>query len=461
MKKPIEDTIGRCSKIFNCLSPAQVMVLGFAGVIFLGAMLLTLPMASQDGRSIGFLNALFTSTSAVCVTGLVVVDTATHWTLFGQIVIISLVQVGGLGFMTFATMLAIIIKRKINLRERLLIQESLNHFDLSGLVRLSKYVWITTFTIEGFGALLLSTVFIPEFGWSKGIWYSVFHGISAFCNAGFDLMGGVSGNYSSLTYYIDNTTINLTIGGLIVLGGLGFPVILDILRTRRFSKLSIHSKIVLTSTAILIIIGTILIFTIEYNNPDTIGNLSIKSKLLGSLFQSITPRTAGFNTIDLTKINEGSLFIIIILMFIGASPASTGGGIKTTTLATLILTVKTFIVGKEDVEIYNRRISYSIVNKAVGVFFMAITIVVISTLILTISEPKFNLVESLFEVVSALATVGLSIVGSFNLSSIGKFVIIFCMFAGRVGSLTVLIAIAARGDKKQLIRYPEGKIIVG
>lgn len=460
MKNPIGDKVGIYTKIFDRLSPAQVMVLGFAGVIILGGILLTLPMASQDGNSIGFLNALFTSTSAVCVTGLVVADTATHWTLFGQIVIISLIQVGGLGFMTVTTMLALIIKKKIHLKERLLIQESLNHFDLSGLVKLSRYVFLITFTIEGFGALLLSTVFIPQFGITKGIWYSIFHAISGFCNAGFDLMGGLSGKYSSLISYVNNATISLTICGLIILGGLGFPVILDILKNRRLSKLSIHSKIVLTTTAILIITGTVLIFAIEYNNPDTIGNLSIKGKLLGSLFQSITTRTAGFNTLDLTKLNQASTFIMIILMFIGASPASTGGGIKTTTLATLILTVKTFIVGKEDVEVYNRRISYSVVNKAIGIFFIAITIVVTATLILTIFEPKFDVVESLYEVVSAFATVGLSIGGSPNLTFVGKIVIMFCMFAGRVGSLTILIAIAARGNK-QIIKYPEGKIIVG
>ena len=460
MKKPIGDKLEIHTSIFNRLSPAQVMVLGFSGVIFLGGLLLALPIASQDGNSIGFLNALFTATSAVCVTGLIVADTATQWTLFGQIVIISLIQIGGLGFMTVTTMLALIIKKKIYLKERLLIQESLNQFDLSGLVRLTKYVLLITFIIEGFGALLLSTVFIPQFGLLKGIWYSIFHGISSFCNAGFDLMGGVSGKYSNLVSYVDNITINITICSLIVLGGLGFPVILDILRTRRFSKFSVHSKIVLTATSILIITGTLLILAIEYNNPDTLGNLSTKGKLLGALFQSITTRTAGFNTLDLTKLNQASTVVMIILMFIGASPASTGGGIKTTTLAVLILTVKTFIVGKEDVEVYNRRISYSLVNKAIGIFFIAITIVVTATLILTIFEPKFDVVQSLYEVVSALATVGLTIGGSFNLTALGKVVIMLCMFIGRVGSLTILIAIAARGNK-QIIRYPEEKIIIG
>jgi trk system potassium uptake protein len=460
MKNPIEDTIGVWRKLFNKLSTAQIMVLGFGSLILLGALILTLPIVSRDGNSIGFLNALFTSTSAVSITGLVVVDTATSWNLFGQIVIILLTQIGGLGFMTVTTMLAIIIKKKINLRERLLIQESFHQFDLSGLVKLTRHVVLITFIIESFGALILSTVFIPQFGVTKGIWYSIFHAIGGFCNAGFDLMGEVSGQYSSLTYYADNITINITICGLIILGGLGFPVLLDIFKNKRFSKFSLHSKVVLTTTNILIILGAILIFAIEYNNPQTLGNLPIKDKLLGSIFQSITPRSGGFNTLDLTRLNQTSTFITMILMFVGASPSSTGGGIKTTTLAVLILTVKTFILGKEDVEVYNRRISYSMVNKAIGVSFIALTMIIICTLILTTFEPQFDIVESLYEVISAFATVGLTLGGTFGLTPIGKLVIIFCMFAGRVGSLTILIAIASRGNK-QIIRYPEGKIIVG
>ena len=343
------------SKIHS-MEPARVMVIGFGILILFGAIILNLPISTQKGESIGFLNALFTSTSAVCVTGLVVVDTGTYWSEFGQFVIITLIQTGGLGFMTIATMFSLLTRKRINLRERLLIQESLNQVDLSGLVKLTRYIIMMTFAIEGIGALLLSMVYIPRFGLGKGIWYSIFHSISAFCNAGFDLMGPVSGQYSSLTYFVDSTLINVVICGLIILGGIGFPVLLDVINNKKYSKLNVHSKIVINTTGILILIGFLFIFIAEFNNKDTLGTLNIKEKFLSSLFQSVTLRTAGYNTIDLTLLSESTLFLMLILMLIGASPASTGGGLKTTTIATLFLTVKSFIIGKEDIEVYQRRI---------------------------------------------------------------------------------------------------------
>lgn len=449
-------------KPISKLNPYQMMVVGFAGVILIGAILLSLPIATQTGESISFLDALFTSTSAVCVTGLVVVDTATYWSFFGHIVIIMLIQVGGLGFMTITTLFSLIIKKRINLKERLLIQESLNQIDLSGLVKLTRYILLMTFTIEGIGALILSTVFIPQFGFVKGTWYSIFHAISAFCNAGFDLMGTVSGPFSSLTSYVNNTTITLAISLLIILGGLGFPVILDIIRNKKISKLNMHSKIVLISTAILILFGMVFILLVEYNNPDTLGNLNLKGKLLASLFQSVTIRTAGFNTIDLALLNQASLFIMMIFMFIGASPASTGGGVKTTTIATLILTVKSLLLGKEDIEVFERRISSSTVKKSLGIFFVGISAVSIGILLLSLTEGEFNLVEAAFEVISSFATVGLSIGGSINLTSIGKLLIVIYMFMGRVGLLTIFLALVSKNTvNKQLIRYPECRIIVG
>ncbi len=458
----MKSSFNKLSRIINKMQPTQIMVIGFALVILIGGILLNLPISTQNGESIGLLNALFTATSAVCVTGLVVVDTATYWSGFGQLIIIALIQIGGLGFMTITTMFALIVKKRINLKERLLIQESLNQFDLSGLVKLTRYILLTTFIIEGIGALLLSTVFVPQFGILKGAWYSIFHAISAFCNAGFDLMGSVSGEYSSLTSYVNNFTVTITISLLIIFGGLGFPVILDIIKQRKFSKLNIHSKVVLASTAILIITGTLFILLLEYQNPDTLGKLSLKGKLLSSLFQSVTTRTAGFNTIDLTVMRESSIFVMIILMFIGASPASTGGGIKTTTIATLILTVRAFILEKQDIELYKRRISTSTISKSIGIFIIGIIVVVGGSLIISITDPGFTLLESGFEVVSAFATVGLSIGGSPDLSIPGKIFIMLFMFMGRVGSLTIFMAIASRGIKKNpTIRYPEGKIIVG
>ncbi|GAA3643719.1 TrkH family potassium uptake protein [Asaccharospora irregularis] len=449
-------------KVVNNMQSTQIMVIGFASVIIIGALLLNLPISTRSGESIGLLDALFTSTSAVCVTGLIVADTATYWSLFGQIVIITLIQIGGLGFMTITTLFALITKKRINLKERLLIQESLNQMDLSGLVKLTRYVLLTTFLIEGTGALMLSTVFIPQFGFLKGSWYSIFHAISAFCNAGFDLMGSVSGPFSSLTSYVNNFTITITISLLIILGGLGFPVILDIIKNKKLSKLNIHSKLVLFTTAILIAIGMVFILVVEYNNKKTLGSLGFGGKLLASLFQSVTTRTAGFNTIDLTMMKESTLFVMINLMLIGASPASTGGGIKTTSLATIILTVRCFILGRPDIEVFERRIGTTIARKALGIFFIGISVAVLGTLLISLTQPQFTLLESGFEVASAFATVGLSIGGSATLSGIGKILIMMFMFMGRVGSLTIFMALLSRSTKKnQPVRYPEGRIIVG
>ncbi len=446
----------------NTMEPAQVMVIGFGVVILFGGLILNLPIAAKSGKSVGLLNALFTSTSAVCVTGLVVVDTSTYWNEFGQLVIISLIQIGGLGFMTMATMFSLLTGKKINLRERLLIQESLNQRDLSGLVKLTRYIIMMTFAIEGTGALLLSMVFIPKLGLIKGIWYSIFHSISAFCNAGFDLMGPISGEYSSLMYYVDNSLINLVICGLIILGGIGFPVLLDVINNKKYSKLNVHSKIVINTTAILIAIGFLFIFIVEFNNKGSLGGLNMKEKLLSSLFQSVTLRTAGYSTIDLTLLKESTLFLMIILMLIGASPASTGGGLKTTTVATLFLTVKSFILGKEDIEVYQRRISSTTVRKSLGIFFIGVFVALFGTLMLTIVSPGFSLLESAFEVVSAFATVGLSLGGSPTLTAFGKIIIMILMFSGRVGSLTIFIALLSRSKKiKSKVRYAEGKIIVG
>ena len=458
----MKEFILKFRKSTSKLNPSQMMVVGFAAVILIGAILLSLPIATQTGERTSFLDSLFTATSAVCVTGLVVVDTATYWNFFGQIVIIILIQIGGLGFMTITTLFSLIVKKRINLKERLLIQESLNQIDLSGLVKLTRYILLMTFVIEGIGALILSTVFIPQFGFIRGSWYSIFHSISAFCNAGFDLMGNVTGPYSSLMYYVNNTTITLAISALIILGGLGFPVILDIVKNKKISKLNMHSKIVLISTSILIVVGMLFILIVEYKNVGTLGNLSLKGKILSSLFQSVTIRTAGFATIDLTILHQATLFIMMIFMFVGASPASTGGGVKTTTIAVLILTVKSFLLGKEDIEVFGRRITSSTVRKSVGIFFVGVLAVLTGILLIVLIEPEFDLLEASFEVVSALATVGLSIGGSSNLTSIGKLLIVIYMFMGRVGLLTIFLALVAKNTvNKQQIRYPEGRIIVG
>jgi len=439
------------------LLPTQVLVLGFASMIIMGALLLTLPVASSTGESIGFLNALFEATSAVCVTGLVVVDTGDDLSLFGQLVIITLIQMGGLGFMTMATMVFLLLGKRITLRERLVIQEALNEFKLQGVVRLTRNIIGITFLIEGIGALILALRFVPMYGWGKGLYFSVFHAISAFCNAGFDLMGG----YRSFTDFTDDFIVNFTIMGLIVCGGLGFSVLLDIYRNRHFRKWSLHTKLVVCVTAALITMGALFFFIVEFNNPATLGSQNWRGKILGALFQSVTSRTAGFSTIDQASLTNASKFMTIILMFIGASPAGTGGGIKTTTASVILLAVLSVIKGRRDVEVFGRRISYAIVNRALAIAVISFILLVSVSMVLSLLEP-YPLVDVLFETASALGTVGLATFNNSDLSDISKIFIIMTMFAGRVGPLTLTLAFAKRmASDTGNVKYPEGKVMVG
>lgn len=438
------------------MNPAQVLVLGFGALILLGATFLNLPMASVGGKSIGFIDALFTSASAVCVTGLVVVNTAAHWTLFGKIVILLLIQVGGLGFMTMATLVALILGRKITLKDRLIMQEELNQFSLSGLVKLTKYVIISTLMLEFAGAFFLSLKFIPMYGVVKGIWFGLFHSISAFCNAGFDIIG------NSMESFVDSPIVNITIGLLVIIGGLGYTVYIDLTTQKRFKRWSLHTKLVMIVTGILLVLGFFAILLIEYNNPQTLGNLSFGGKLLASSFQSIVPRTAGFNSIDMGAITSASAFVIIILMFIGGSPGSTAGGIKTTTMGAIVLAIISVVRGKKDVEILKRRISIEIVMRSIAVTGIAFCIVMIVTMILTITETSCSFLDIVFETVSAFATVGLSRGITGDLSVIGRLVITITMFIGRLGPLTMAFAFAKkRTENKGVYRYAEERIIVG
>ncbi|WP_425448187.1 TrkH family potassium uptake protein [Dethiothermospora halolimnae] len=437
------------------LDPAQILVLGFAGLILIGATLLNLPIASQDGKSIGFIDALFTSSSAVCVTGLIVVNTAAHWTIFGKIVILTLIQIGGLGFMTMATLVALLLGKKITLKERLIIQEEMNQFNLSGLVKLIKYVIFSTFLIEGIGAVLLSTRFIPEYGISKGIGFSIFHSISAFCNAGFDLIG------SSMEPFVNDTLINIVIGLLVIVGGLGYTVYIDITRNKRFKRFSLHTKLVLVISGVLLLIGFLFVFVVEYNNPNTLGELSIKGKVLASWFQALVPRTAGFNSVGMGEIKDATAFLIIILMFIGGSPSSTAGGIKTTTVGAIILGMSSVIKGREDVEIYRKRIPHNLIFRALTVVGIGLLIVILVTMALSITEGK-AFIDVFFEAVSAFGTVGLSRGLTPELTVVGRLIITFTMFIGRVGPLTLAFAFAKkRSQKDGNYRYPEERILVG
>lgn len=443
------------------IAPTQMIVSGFAVIIFLGALLLNLPIAARNGQPIGFINAIFTATSSVCVTGLVVVDTGTYWTVFGQAVILLLIQIGGLGFMTMSTLLALLLGRKITLKERLLIQESLNRFDLEGLVRLTKNIIITTFSIEIIGAIFFSFVFIPDYGIKKGIAFGVFHSISAFCNAGFDLIGG----YRSFTPYVNNPLININAMLLIVTGGLGFSVWMDIyksIKERSFRNISLHGKVVLTTTIILITAGALSLFVLEVNNPATLKNLPFSGKILASLFHSVTPRTAGFNTLDTASLSLPTKFMTIIFMFIGGSPGSTAGGIKTATAAILFLTILTVIRGKEDPEVYERHLPKYQVYRAMAVVAISLSLVILVTMVLSITERGVDFMTLMFEATSAFGTVGLSLGLTPYLSVLGRAVISITMFAGRVGPLTLVLALAQRASRnKGNVKYPEDRIIVG
>ena len=436
------------------IAPPQIIVLGFLGIIFFGAFLLMLPVSSAEGEATDFIDAVFTSTSAVCVTGLVVLDTGTYWSGFGKFVILSLIQIGGLGFMTITTFGAIIVGKKIGIKNRILMKESLGQENIQGIVNLTKNIFLGTVVIELIGAFLLSTQFVPIFGPKNGIIKSLFHSISAFCNAGFDLMG----NFSSLTMFYSNPIVNITIIMLIISGGLGFTVIFDFMRNRQFKRLSLHSKLALTMTIFLIVFGTIIIYWLEYSNSETIGNMSEINKLQVSAFQSVSPRTAGFNTVDLSKLTDSTKFFMLILMFIGGSPASTAGGVKTTTIAVLILTMVAFIRNK-DVEAYGRRINYSVVNKAMTIMVIAFFIIISGAMIISIWNPELEFMDILFEVVSAFGTVGLTLGITTKLTGVSKVVLILIMFAGRVGALTIVMALAGR-DKKIDYQLPEGTVIL-
>lgn len=438
------------------LNPAQVLALGFAGLIIIGGTLLNLPIASVEGKSIGFIDSLFTAASAVCVTGLVVVNTATYWTLFGKVVILILVQIGGLGFMTMATLVALIIGKKITLKQRLVLQEGLNQFSLEGVVKLTKYVIISTLVVETIGAIILSTRFIPVYGLKAGIWSSIFHSISAFCNAGFDITG------SSMVPFVGDIVVNITLALLIIIGGLGYTVYIDLTTRKEFRKTTLNTKFVLLSTAILIMIGFVFFLIIEFSNPKTIGNLSFVDKITTSMFQAVIPRTAGFNSIDIGGMTKATTFFMIVLMFIGGSPGSTAGGIKTTTIGVIILTIISVLKGKSDVEVFKKRIPHELIFRALAVLSIALLVVVLVTMVLTLTEAENTFLDLLFETTSAFATVGLTRGITPNLSTFGKILLSFCMFAGRLGPLTLGFALARRQNKdKGNVRYSEGKIMIG
>lgn len=438
------------------MQTSTMIVLGFMAIIALGAFLLALPISSKAGVWTSPLTAIFTATSATCVTGLVLVDTYTYWNFFGQTVILILIQIGGLGFMTMATLFSFALRRKITFKERILMSSSLNVSDLSGVVRLTKNILYGTFFFEGIGAIILSTRFYEEFGFFGAIRRGVFLSISAFCNAGFDILGHET-QFASLTNYAGDITINLTIMALIVIGGLGFFVWGDIYYRKR---LSTHTKIVLISTTFLIVCGTVLFLIFEYQNPATLGEMSFFDKLLAAAFQSVTTRTAGFNTISQGELTDPSMILTYVLMFIGGSPGSTAGGVKTVTIAILLLAAVNTIQGKTAYNFAGRRINESAVLNAMSIFIISMCTVMAGTLIVTALEP-IPIDFAIYEVVSAFATVGLSAGVTPQLSMISQIVLIALMFFGRVGVLTLGFTLFMGKKQTSKINYPQGIILIG
>ncbi|PWK14461.1 TrkH family potassium uptake protein [Tumebacillus permanentifrigoris] len=443
-------------KKMRFFTPARVLSIGFAVLILVGAILLSLPIASQSGEGLRFVDALLEATSAVCVTGLIVVDTGTYFNHFGQIVLISLIQIGGLGFMTLATFITIMTGRKIGLKERLLIQEALNVSSLEGLIRLSRNVVLITLGIEFFFGLILATRFSFDMPLGRAIYYGMFHSVSAFCNAGFDLFGG----FKSISDYVGDPTVNISIGFLIILGGIGFTVLADMRHVFLRKRTMLHTKIVLLVSAVLLVIGTVGYYLFENHNPGTIGNFSEGTKWLASFFASTTARTAGYASVNYETMSQGGLLWTIILMFIGASPGSTGGGIKTVTTFVILLYIVTVITNKERPVVFGRSIAPQMIYKSLVIAVMALLLVTFSTMVLTVTE-NVDFLRLLFETTSAFATVGLSTNLTPTLSDPGKALIIILMYIGRLGPLTIALALAARYADKANLKYPEGSLYVG
>ncbi len=435
------------------LSSFQIILLGFAGVILLGAFLLALPISSKAREWTSFIDALFTSTSAVCVTGLIVFDTATHWSIFGQIVILLLIQIGGMGVVTIAVSIAVISGKKIGLFSRETMKNAISAPNVSGIVRLTGFIIKGIFLIELIGALVMMPVFCMDYG-VEGIWLAVFHSVSAFCNAGFDIMGTKSGEFSSITRYSAQPVINITIMLLIIIGGIGFLVWEDVCKHKwRIREYRTQSKVVLIVTASLIVLPAIYFFFFEF------GDLPVGKRIFASLFQSITPRTAGFNTVNLTAISDTGLYLMIILMLIGGSPGSTAGGMKTTTIAVLFSSAFSVFRKKDNAELMRRRVDDETVKTASAIFIMYITLFLLGGMTISAIE-KLPITVCLYETASAVGTVGLSLGITPTLKVASKLILILSMFFGRVGGMTLIYA-AFGANKKQAAKLPTDTIAVG
>lgn len=445
------------------ISTTHIIMLSFLAAILLGSILLSLPISTSDGNPVPFVDALFTATTATCVTGLVVVPTVTAWSVFGQAVILLLIQLGGLGIITVMAGLAIFLQRRLGLSDRVLLQDAFNLQSLSGLVSFVKKVLLGTLLIEGLGALLYLPVFIPQFG-ARGIWISVFTSISAFCNAGIDVIAT-----DSLCAYVTNPLMNIVTSALIVLGGLGYIVWWDLLRVLRerktnkanlWRRLTLHSKIALTTTALLIVVGASLFLLFEYNNPKTLQSFSWGERIMASFFQSITTRTAGFATLPQENLSNASAILSLLLMFIGGSPVGTAGGVKTVTFAVLIAASFSAIVNRDEISLFGRSIARPIVIKSVAVCFTSFSIVFLSSLLLATTTDA-PVIDLLYETVSATATVGLSRNLTGSLNTLGKLIITATMYLGRVGPISLAVAFSFRKNHSNIVKNPTESISVG
>ncbi len=445
------------------LSTAQIILLSFIIAVLVGSLLLWLPISSADGESVAYIDALFTATTATCVTGLVTLPTVSTWSIFGQVVILLLIQIGGLGVITVMSGFMLALRHKMGLGDRLLIQDAFNLNTLSGLTSFIKKVIIGTLAVEGIGALLYMLVFVPDFG-VTGIWISIFNSVSAFCNAGIDIIAT-----DSLCSYATNPLVNIVTCLLIVTGGIGYIVWWDLARViPQFKKrglkclrsLTLHSKIAIWATVILIFVGGALIFAFEYNNPATIGNMSLFDKIQVSLFQSVTTRTAGFATLPQENLTNASSILCLVLMFIGGSPVGTAGGIKTVTVAVLFASAYSTVLGKDEVTLFGRNISREALRKSVAVLGASFSILLISTLALSVCT-NASAIDILYETVSATATVGLTRGVSSILGTAGKLIIILTMYLGRVGPISLAFALNVKRKSQNIIKNPSEEISVG
>jgi len=440
-------------------TPQGVIALGFAIIILMVTALLMLPVSSSSGQMTDPLTALFTATSAVCVTGLVVVDTATHWSLFGRAVLLVGIQIGGLGVMTVLAFAAALMGQRIGLRQRTLLVESISSLHIGGVVRLMRRAVLGTLLVEGVGALLLALRFVPMLGLMRGTGYAVFHAISAFCNAGFDLMGTVSGPYTSLESFVGDPLINLTVIALILLGGLGFFVWDDLIQSRlRPSRMQLHTRVVLVVSAVVVLVPTVLFFLFEWQHA--MAGFSLRERVLASLFSAVTPRTAGFDTLPTGNLSDASSLLTLLLMLIGGNPGSTAGGAKTTTVLLMLLTAASVLRREDEVRLFGRRIENDLLRKACSIVVIYVAVALIASMLLCALQPDIPLRDVLIEVFSAIDTVGMTTGVTRQMNAASQCILIALMYGGRLGSLTLAL-LAAHRPSPAPVRYPAGDLLVG